>query len=249
MKVALYHNLTSGGSKREAYELTRRLVCDGHTVHLFYPSTADETFLPLADVVHRHFSFELALLQPVRGRLPGLRKYVDLGRLGKNLGRLKTFSRAVATQIDDGAYDFVFVHHDRIVQSPYLLRYLDTRSVYYCAEPMRQFYEPPVVRPYLKPRSLTQRLQQRWYGPTYRLSQSIVKSEDRRNVHHASLLLTNSYFSAESVYRAYGLRARVVYLGVDVAKFRPLSLEKALWVGSSGRLRACRRSRLTVEGL
>ena len=167
MKVALYHNLTSGGSKREAYELTRRLVCDGHTVHLFYPSTADETFLPLADVVHRHFSFELALLQPVRGRLPGLRKYVDLGRLGKNLGRLKTFSRAVATQIDDGAYDFRFsCTTTASYRAPICCGTSIRASVYYCAEPMRQFYEPPVVRPYLKPRSLTQRLQQRWYGPT-----------------------------------------------------------------------------------
>jgi glycosyltransferase involved in cell wall biosynthesis len=132
----------------------------------------------------------------------------------------------MATEIDSRSYDFVFVHHDRLVQSPYLLRYLRTPSVYYCAEPMRQFYEPTIRRAYLEPASFFDRAQRIWYGPAVSARNRMIRDVDARNVHHATLLLTNSYFSAESIYRAYGLRARVCYLGVDTARFRPLGRER-----------------------
>ncbi len=60
----------------------------------------------------------------------------------------------------------------------------------------------------------------RWF------SRALVMKENLRNVQSASLLLTNSFYSAESVYRAYGKRAAVSYLGVDIEKFRPMNLER-----------------------
>jgi glycosyltransferase involved in cell wall biosynthesis len=234
MKIALYHNLTSGGSKREAYEFARQFVAAGHTVHLYHPATADEQFLSLSGVVHQTFSFDLELVSPIKARLPGLRKYLDLASLVINLWRLGAVARHIAEVIDRNGYDFVFVHHDRIVQSPYLLRYLQTPSVYYCAEPMRAFYEPSIPRQYQQPQSWLGKLQHWWYLPARVISQNLIKQLDRKNVRYAALLLTNSYFSAENIYRAYGLRARVVYLGVDTSNFRPLGLPRKNFVLSVG---------------
>jgi glycosyltransferase involved in cell wall biosynthesis len=234
LRIALYHNLTSGGSKREAYEFARQFSLAGHTVHLFHPSTADEDFLPLKQFSQTQTAFDLNLFSDLPIRLPGFRRYVDLMLLCRNLGRLKQLARRAAAQIDAGGYDFVLVHHDRIVQSPYLLRYLKTQSVYYCAEPMREFYEPPIVRPYHLPSTALDRAQRAWYRPALRIRQAIVQAEDCRNVHHARVLLTNSFFTAESIYRAYGLRANVSYLGVDTEKFQPLQLEKQNIVLSVG---------------
>jgi hypothetical protein len=45
-----------------------------------------------------------------------------------------------------------------------------------------------------------------------------------------SAVVNRHVFSAESIYRAYGLCARVVYLGVDVEKFRPLDLPRENFV-------------------
>jgi glycosyltransferase involved in cell wall biosynthesis len=234
MKVALYHNLTSGGSKREAYEFARQFVRHGHTLDLYHPSTANEEYLPLGQIVHQSLTFELYLRGDYSGRLPLLRRYVDLINLSLNLNRLRQLAQRIAAQIDAGGYDFVLAHHDRIVQSPYLFRFLKTCSAYYCAEPMREFYEPPVARPYLEPRCRTDYLQRKWYSPARRMQQALIKTEDRRNIQFASMLLTNSYFSAESIYRAYGLRARVSYLGVDTAKFKPLNLQRQDFVLSVG---------------
>jgi glycosyltransferase involved in cell wall biosynthesis len=236
MRIALYHNLTSGGSKREAYEFCRYLVQRGHSIHAFCPSTADETFLPLKGVAERLFTFDLVLRPPVRSRLPGIRKYVDLTRLIINLACLRNLAQHIAERIDAGAYDFVFVHHDRVVQSPFLLRYLRTPSVYFCAEPMREYYEPAIIRPYNQPHTLIERIQRNWYAPADWIKTQMIKSLDRSNVQYASLLLTNSYFSAETIYRAYGLYARVVYLGVDPDLFRPLPIEKGNFVLSVGAL-------------
>lgn len=224
MNIALYHNLTSGGSKREAYEFARQFVQHGHTVHLFAPKTADEEFLPLTKLAHRSFIFDLQLYQPLRGHLPFVRRYLDLVGLTRDLHRLQALAQKIAAQIDAGGYDFVFAHHDRIVQSPYLLRHLKTPSAYYCAEANHGVYESTILRSLSRSASRSARLAAWWYTPAGWAQYQILKTEDRKNLKAASALLTNSYFTAESLYRVYGVQARVSYLGVDVEKFRPLDL-------------------------
>lgn len=234
MKIALFENLTSGGSKREAHEFVRQFVRAGHAVDRFHPSTADESFVSFGDMVRCQHNYALRLAPDLPLRLPGLTRYFALSATFINLGRLKRLAKEVAGEIDAGGYDFAFVHHDRIVQSPYLLRYLKTPSVYFCNEPMREFYDPPVTPPYQQPRSLLDRAQRGWYAPARGVDRFARRSADRRNVRRAGLLLANSYFSAESIYRAYGLRARVVYLGIDVEKFRPADVPREDFVLSVG---------------
>src|SRR5438874_440171 len=51
MKIALFHNLPSGGAKRVVYEHARRLYTLGHHLDLYTFETVDERFLPLRDFV------------------------------------------------------------------------------------------------------------------------------------------------------------------------------------------------------
>ncbi len=234
MKIALYHNLSSGGSKREAYEFAKQMVRAGHTLLSFCPSTADEQFLPLSSIAHQSFTFDLPQIPPLPIRITGLTRYIDLVALLINLRRQKQLAMQIAAKIDSEHCDFVFVHHDQIAQAPYLLRYLKTPSAYYCAEPMRKFYEPGIERPYDRPRTAIDRAQRNWYAPARWFSRAVVIKENFRNVQSALLLLTNSFYSAEAVYRAYGKRAVVSYLGVDVEKFRPMNLERQNFVLSVG---------------
>ncbi len=219
---------------REAYEFTRSLVASGHHVDLYVPSTSDGDFLPFHLMVAEHYQYDLKLHLPLRRRLPGFRKYVDLAKFYRNIGMLDSLAHKMATDIDSRSYDFVFAHHDRIIQSPYLFRYLNTPSVYYCAEPMRMFYEPESHRPYHETQTAAERVQQLWYSPARWIQNEVTKREDRRNISQATLLLTNSYYSAESIFKAYGLRSRVVYLGVDTEKFRPLGQPRGDFVLSVG---------------
>lgn len=234
MKIALFENLTSGGSKREAHEFARQFVRAGHVVDVYSTTTADAAFLSFEGIVRRKFDFELELISNSPFRWPGLTNYFRTAGTILNMRRCRRLAERMASAIDGERYDFVFVHHDLIVQGPYLLRYLRTPSVYFCAEPFRRFYEPSIERSYMMPHSLLHRAQHCWYGPARALEGACLKSADRHNVRSARLLVTNSCFSAESIYRAYGKRARVVYLGVDVEKFCPADVQRENFVLSVG---------------
>lgn len=223
MKIAIVHNLLSGGAKRALHEFCKGLHRHGHTLDLYIPSLANEQFLPLAPYVQqvRRFPIVPFTLWQTRA-LPLVLQYLNLPRRLLYLEHLKTLYRSMALQIDNGTYDLAFVHHCQVVQSPYVLRYLRTPSVYYCQEPPRRLYEPAIPRPYTTV-SLKQRIRKRWYAPANLLYRARVKHDDVRNARSASQVLVNSYFSRESIYRVYGVNARVVYLGVDSETFTPAS--------------------------
>jgi glycosyltransferase involved in cell wall biosynthesis len=111
---------------------------------------------------------------------------------------------------------------------------LRTPSIYYCSEPLRPVYDPPLDRPYDQSAGVVDRWRRRWYAPIQWVDAAIGKRDDAVNVCSATALLTNSYFTAESIYRAYHRRAFVSYLGVDVEVFRPLRLPRRDHVLSVG---------------
>ena len=59
----------------------------------------------------------------------------------------------------------------------------------------------------------------------------------------------NSYFSRESVSRAFGMVARICYLGIDTSLFQNLNLERQRFVVSVGSFTYNKRVDLAVEAL
>lgn len=229
MKIAVYHNLPSGGAKRALYEQVRRLACT-HTIDVYSLSTADHDYCDLRMVCRRHHIFAFAPLPLARSPLGRLNQ----GLRALDLLRLRALQREVARQIDAGSYDVAFVHPCRYAQAPGLLAYLQTAAVYYCQEPPRMAYEQAVPRPYLR-FSRAQRLGN-YFDPLPGLYRSTLKRLDRANVHAAALVLVNSDYSRENLYRIYGIFATVAYLGVDADLFRPLDLPRADFLLSVGQL-------------
>ena len=229
MNIAIYHNLPSGGGKRALYELTRRLAAR-HGIYVYTLSTADHEFCDLRPHCDQHIVFPFRTLPLARrpfGRL-------NQGIRSADLLRLDTLQRRIAAQIDQGGHDVVFVHNCRFSQSPGLLKFLRTPSVYYCQEPPRLLYEPLAERPYNR-FSQAQRvgnLVDPFPGCYHRL----LRRLDRANMRSATTVLVNSHYSRETLYRTYGAFARVGCLGVDTERFRPLPLKKEQRVVSVGAL-------------
>jgi glycosyltransferase involved in cell wall biosynthesis len=101
-----------------------------------------------------------------------------------------------------------------------VLRYLRTPSVYYCQEPLRRYYEhrdppPPVT-------GFKGRVRAAWYAPIEPRYEARHRGDDYANARAAGLILCNSEYSREAIYRAYGRFPRVASLGVDAERFRPL---------------------------
>jgi glycosyltransferase involved in cell wall biosynthesis len=148
--------------------------------------------------------------------------------------RLKALQQMIAVQIDAEGYDVIFVHPCRFGTSPALLQYLKTPSVYYCPEPPRILYEPPIPRPYN--RLYKHRKMLNIFDPLPRIYAALYKKIDRESVQASATVLVNSFYSRESLYRTYGIFSKVCYLGVDLECFRPLTLEKQRFYLSVGAL-------------
>lgn len=231
MRIAVYHNLPSGGAKRALYEMTRRLAAR-HAIDVYTLSTGDHAFCDLRPVVdqHRIYPFEPArLFNSPFGRL-------NQWQRARDLNRLDAVSRMIAAEIDANDYDVVFVHHCRFTQAPLLLRYLETPSVYYCQESLRQLYEPPISHPDLNGKG--------WRGrgdrldPLIRIYRGRLRAADAAAARAAGTILANSHFSKGNIERSYGRSAHVAYLGVDADLFSPDPLvEREDYVLSVGALR------------
>lgn len=230
LRIAVFHNLPSGGAKRALHNLMRLLNEMGHQLHLYNMTTSEEEFLPLAPFANQVLTADFSWTRP--------RLRANLAIKLANLRKLTTVCRAIAERIDNAEYDLAFVHHCRFVQTPLVLSYLRTPSVYYCQEPLRRLYEPP-LQPYqcIEPPSWSRKVYRKYpLRLADRMYDGLLKILEHRNVRAASLVLTNSYYSRETLYRAFQVMARVNYLGVDCAEFRPADVDKEDCVLSIGAL-------------
>ena len=107
MRVAIYHNLPSGGAKRTLYQMTRRLA-ESHVIDVYTLSTADHGFCDLRPFVRHHHtvSFET---WPLFSSPFGL---LNHGVRTADIRRLRRVERAIAAQINNGSYHVGINLHD-----------------------------------------------------------------------------------------------------------------------------------------
>lgn len=209
MRVAIYHNLPPGGALRVLHEFVRRTTdeheYDLYTVHLgrldgfAYARDRAEPH-DLAPHVARTYSYPVvpdAVARVVAGKAWRLTALQWMDRV----------QRRIAADIDRRGYDVVLVNSCQITHSPSLLRHLQVPSLYYMQEPRRRSfeagYQPSAVDAPLVHRSVAAGIEQ------------MMRHQDREAVLAADRLACNSYYSAESIQRAYGREATVCYLAVD----------------------------------
>jgi glycosyltransferase involved in cell wall biosynthesis len=231
MRIAVYHNLPSGGAKRTLNEAVRRLAAR-HPIDAYTLTCAEHEFADIRPWVsrHREYAFEpLPLLKSPFGRFNQVLRMADLGRVSG-------VARQVAGDIDRAGYDVALVHPCRFEQSPSVLRFLErTPSVYYCHESQRLAHEAPPPRPYddaaIRRRRILNRL-----DPFPALYRRRLCNVDRNNTRSAGTVLVNSRFTARTVAGIYGIDAQVSYHGVDAQWFKPLGMDKRRAVLSVGSL-------------
>lgn len=242
MKIAVYHNLPSGGGKRTVFETVRRLA-QRHIVDVYTLSTADHAFCDLRPVVHQHHIFEF---QPLRlfhspfGRLNQLQRWRDLWRLDR-------LARQIALEINTQSYDVVFAQPCMWTQAPLIIRYLRVPTVYCCQEPPRAIYEPVSC---LGNGSMGWRAALDRVDPLIPLYRSTARRLDWEATRAAQVVLVNSKFMRDTVARIYGVVPLVSYHGVDTDVFRPLpEVERRGYVLSVGAIDPRKGFAFLIESL
>ncbi|MHB1415266.1 MAG: glycosyltransferase family 4 protein [Chloroflexota bacterium] len=215
MRIALYHNVPSGGAKRAIYEWVRRLA-PSHEIDVYTLSTADQAFADVRPLVRRHTVVDFVprrLFNSPWGRLNRLQRWRDLDDL-------MAISRELAGRISSNGYDVVFTNTCTFTFIPTIIQFLKVPSVYYAHEPFGRASGVKIRRPYLEGRGW-----RRWIDrvdPLISLYGRRLDHLQERSVHHCGLLLANSRFTKDRVESAFRVETPVCYLGVDSAAFRPI---------------------------
>ena len=239
LKIALFHNLPSGGAKRHTYEQVRELARRGHQIEEFTFSTANREFMPLSDYAQATHVYPLKWIPLQHIGIPGLGPYVHLLQNLSNLRRLDRVSRQMAADMDVEHFDLVFAKDCMFTLSPQILRYVKTPSVFYAHSLLDGRGDESEIVPHTNPFTA-------W--PIQRHTQ-LVCNIDVRNTQCAGLVLTNSQYTKQRLKRDRGVDAAVVYPGVDIEVFHPAKKARANYVLSVGTVNEEKGHRLVLEAI
>lgn len=241
MKIAVWHNLPSGGGKRALYYQIKGLVERGHEVEVWCPETADRSFLPLSDLVTEHVvpvSFKKRKLNFISER------FSEFTFIADRVSAMDRCAQQGAQSINKGGFDLFFATSCRYFNVPLKVgQYVKIPKVLYLQEPCRHLYEALPLLPWVALPSRKQlgvsRLK---YCKSFIRDLIRVQGlrfqarEEFESVKSFGSILVNSLFSRESVLRAYGLESKVCYLGIDTDLYRPTSENKDNYVVGLGQV-------------
>ena len=206
MRVAVWHNLPSGGGKRLLFDHLRGLVGRGHKVEAWCPQTADPNYLPLGELVRERV---LPLAWPPRPRLSDFWQ-ITL-EVQQTLAAMEAHCRSCAAEINQGGFDILFANACQIFRAPPIGRYVTIPSVLYLGEPCRWLYEAmPRFRWVARPasrgsRSIIHEWRRAFSDWRAVRNDRLHAREEIDNAAAFTRILVNSLFSRETVLRAYGL--------------------------------------------
>ena len=244
MKIAVFHNLPSGGAKRALYGFVKYLTKSGHFVDVFIPSTANEIFLPLKKIVNKVNVFPMK--KTFGGLVYSTFRYIPPIRMSICLRDLEKTEKTIADIINNMDYNIVFSEQDQYTMSPFFLKYIKKPTVYSCQQPSRcdeailqNISQKRKYRNYLQ---LVRRIWHKYLA-------SRLPQIDKENALFSKYILANSYFSRESILKSYGLNSFVSYLGIDIKIFKHLDVPKENFVLSIGSCRPAKGFDFIINSL
>jgi glycosyltransferase involved in cell wall biosynthesis len=144
--------------------------------------------------------------------------YIPLLNNLRALRKIKKIARGINRN-----YDVAFVHHHRY--SPLIFPYLRIPNVYYCQEHPRLYYEPQIKTK----NTFYDKL--RFFYLKFMVFDKLL---DKYCVNYACVILSNSDFAREQLWRTYGKLAITNYLGVNSEVYKPTNVEKDKFILSVG---------------
>jgi glycosyltransferase involved in cell wall biosynthesis len=253
MKIAVWHNLPSGGGKRALHQHVQGLTQRGHEIELWCPPSADRSYLPLSGLVREHF-VPLEWEHVTKKGLPGKIRGACLDTFSM-IRAFEEHARRCAEEINRGGFDLLYAASSRYMAVAPIGRYVKIPKLLYLQEPSRPLYEAlptlPWAAPELgsgnwkKPRALAE-----FFGDfAYVLGLRYLVREELRNIRAYDAVLANSYFSRESILKAYGVNSSVCYLGINLDNFAKQELVKDGSVIGIGSFNAAKNIEFVIRAL
>jgi glycosyltransferase involved in cell wall biosynthesis len=262
MKIAVWHNLPSGGGKRALYYHVRGLAERGHEITCWSLDTADQSYLPLTEFAREHV---VSLRSDNGSRKHAAGDWADYDRAINDMRAFDEASRRCAREIEAGDFDLLFANSALPYHVPFIVRHVRMPRLLYLQEPCRALYEAgrrgmpdsdnqPILSWVAGAEEHLERADQ--LGPEQfkvefpRLQALRLQAmQEWSNVKACDQVLVNSYFSRESVFRAYGIDSKVCYLGIDTSLFRDLALDRERFVVGLGSFHSIKGIDLAIKAM
>jgi len=253
LRIAVWHNLLSGGAKRALFDHIKGLVTFGHHIEVWAPPNADIDYLSLRSFVGHHIVDLNIPSAPQRWRRAA-DIYQEHDQIVSKINALDAHCRDCAKEINSGGFDVLFANSSSILYNTPIGRYVEVPSLIYLGEPFRWLYEALPRLPWLAidpPRKIISLTAARQFLTDYftTYAHRLQAREELANAKAFDRILVNSFFSRESVARAYGLDSTVCYLGIDANLFSVSDTKKENYVVGLGGLYPLKRPELAIEAI
>jgi len=249
LKIAVWHNLQSGGGKRALYYHVEGLIKRGHEIASFCPDTADQSFLPLSGIIREKIFPLEATIERLK-KTPFKKTYsYDLCLERFNL--MLDHCRQCAAMINQSDFDVLLANSSSDFYMSHIGRFVTIPKAIYIGEPYRPLYEAFPEFLWKAPEKEMRRFNSltkvkneiQYWKKIYAFG--ILAREELTAAKSYDLILVNSLYSRESIIRAYRVESKVCYLGIDIEKFKPGITKKenyVIGIGSFGHLKGIERA-------
>ncbi len=229
MKIAVWHNLHSGGGSRALQYHIQGLVQKGHEVEIWSYDPDADGFMNLPKNVKMH---KIPLKYNEYQSSLKERFASALFEKDSNMKAMEKHCQKCALEINQGNFDVLFANSCFYYGVPFISRFVTIPKVLYLGEPNRYLYEAMPEQIWEAPEDILSKWNAKFwvyfFSNTWRTNKyRVYVREERKNFQAFDKVLVNSYFSMESCKRVYGLLAKVCYLGVDNSLFKPVKTSKS----------------------
>ena len=229
MKIAVWHNLHSGGGSRALQYHIHGLVEKGHHVEVWADKPDADGFMHLPTSVKLHkvpLKYDEHQTS-LKERFASLFFEKDF-----NMKAMEQHCEKCASEINQGDFDVLFANSCFYYGVPFISRFVKIPKVLYLGEPNRYLYEAMPEQIWEAPEEISNKWSSKFwvyfFSNTWRTNKyRVYVREERKNFQAFDKVLVNSYFSMESCKRAYGLLSEVCYLGVDNELFKQVKYSES----------------------
>lgn len=251
MKIAIWHNLPSGGGSRALNYHLNGLHQRGHQIEIWSNSPDSDGFMQIpADVKIHKITFNRKKGTSLKDKIKSFFFEKD-----QNMLEMEAHCKQCADEINAGDFDILFANSCFFYAVPFIGQYVKIPKVLYLGEPFRFFYESLPRLVWEAPQGAAGKILRRSYWLPFledlwvERRNRVQMREERYNYEAFDKVLVNSIYSAESCLKAYGKPAEVCYLGIDTEIFKANTIEKSDYVIGLGNFYANKNPCLAVESM
>jgi glycosyltransferase involved in cell wall biosynthesis len=216
MRIAVWHNLPHGGARRALYDHLKALKELGNYIEIWTTNLHPGESLSLKEFGEEHV---ISFATETRHLIDNYKNLLSIVKTKKAIQVLKQLQKKSADEINAKGFDIAFINSCSISYMPFISEFLKIPSILYLGEPYRWLYEASPENVWQAPEFKSYQVKKiiKDYIVTY--SKRIQVRQEISAAKAYTKILVNSFYSKESVLKAYGIEPDVCKLGVSTEMF------------------------------